>query len=81
MWGELTAVVTGQDDVRPGTEVLDVGGELMLWSDTLRPLASFRLTDRFAWFHSVDLSADGRRLVAGTQDGRVLVWNLDALGR
>ena len=54
----------------PGSLAAWCGDELVLGS-------RYRLQAEFDGFCSVDVSADGRRVIAGTQRGEVLVWELE----
>lgn len=51
-------------------------GKARLYDNNHRLLATF--TDAKEWLYSVRISPDGRRLAAGTWDGRILLWDIAA---
>jgi WD40 repeat protein len=71
--GYLTAIAIGpaERQVVAG----DSFGQIIVWDvATAQPLVTLEVGDQF--INSLDWSADGRRIVAGKEDGTVHIWTL-----
>ena len=50
-------------------------GKIRLWNTETDKTLDIRFADKGAWINAAAFSSDGNKLVAGTSDGKVQMWN------
>ena len=84
---ELTSLTYSNEDVTPNLTFSPDGktvvfsthshtyGKIRLWNTETDKTLDIRFADKGAWINAAAFSSDGNKLVAGTSDGKVQMWN------
>ena len=84
---ELTSWTYSNEDVTPNLTFSPDGktvvfsahshtyGKIRLWNTETDKTLDIRFADKGAWINAAAFSSDGNKLVAGTSDGKVQMWN------
>ena len=84
---ELTSLTYSNEDVTPNLTFSPDGktvvfsahshtyGKIRLWNTETDKILDIRFSDQPAWIRAAAFSPDGNKLVAGTSDGKVQMWD------